>query len=159
MHDSLAHAEQQHKQVARGRTSFCAAHGGGVRCKVEGCNKAAVGKFQMCRTHSGYPKKRASEPISTTHFLENPAAKRRMIVAGEGGGGGGVTAAVSSASGGAVAVMSLSGAALQQQAQAVPVSLPAQGQAQGQGQQPTSSLAQGAMAAYASAFNSGPPQG
>lgn len=30
------------KQVARGRTSFCAAHGGGVRCKVEGCNKAAV---------------------------------------------------------------------------------------------------------------------
>lgn len=153
--------------MARGRTSFCAAHGGGVRCKVEGCNKAAVGKFQMCRTHSGYPKKRASEPISTTHFLENPAAKRRMIVAGEGGGGGAVTA-VSSASGGPVAVMSLSGAALQQQAQAVPVQTvslqPAQGQGHGQAQQqvqqqPTSSLAQGAMAAYASAFNSGPPQG
>ena len=49
------------QKVARGRTSFCAAHGGGIRCKVSGCNKAAVGKFQMCRTHSGYPKKRASE--------------------------------------------------------------------------------------------------
>jgi hypothetical protein len=153
-------------QVARGRTSFCAAHGGGVRCKVEGCNKAAVGKFQMCRTHSGYPKKRASEPISTTHFLENPAAKRRMIVAGEGGTAATATATVVSSTGG-MAVMSLSGAALAGAATAqgaTVVAVPAQqlqgmavaGQqgGQGQGQQqaaPTSSLAQ-----YAAAFNSAP---
>jgi hypothetical protein len=46
-----------------------------------------VGKFQMCRMHSGYPKKRASESISSTHFLGdhmdsdsgNPASKRMAI--------------------------------------------------------------------------------
>jgi len=68
--------------VARGRTNFCAAHGGGIRCKVEGCNKAAVGKFQMCRMHAGYPKKRASEPIITTNFDDNRAAKKRLVVSG-----------------------------------------------------------------------------
>lgn len=69
-------------KVARGRTQFCAAvslvrynipgivhfillklrclflsttkqHGGGVRCKLAGCNRVAIGKLQLCRTHGG----------------------------------------------------------------------------------------------------------
>jgi hypothetical protein len=39
--------------VARGKTEFCAAHGGGVRCKAANCNKLAIGTQQLCRTHSG----------------------------------------------------------------------------------------------------------
>lgn len=38
-------------QVARGKTDYCAAHGGGVRCRIKGCNKLAVGMQQLCRTH------------------------------------------------------------------------------------------------------------
>jgi hypothetical protein len=40
------------KQVARGKTDFCASHGGGVRCKLKGCNRLAVSSDQLCRTHS-----------------------------------------------------------------------------------------------------------
>lgn len=39
-------------QVARGKTDFCAAHGGGVRCKAKGCYKIAVGATSLCRMHS-----------------------------------------------------------------------------------------------------------
>ena len=28
-------------------------HGGGVRCKLAGCNRVAIGKLQLCRTHGG----------------------------------------------------------------------------------------------------------
>lgn len=28
-------------------------HGGGVRCKLEGCNRVAIGKAQLCRAHGG----------------------------------------------------------------------------------------------------------
>jgi hypothetical protein len=28
-------------------------HGGGVRCKLEGCNRVAIGKLQLCRAHGG----------------------------------------------------------------------------------------------------------
>lgn len=41
----------------------CAAHGGGVRCTVTGCKKAAVGRQQLCRLHSGtsVPRKRQAQ--------------------------------------------------------------------------------------------------
>lgn len=38
--------------MARGKTEFCASHGGGVRCKLKGCNRLAVSAQQLCRTHS-----------------------------------------------------------------------------------------------------------
>jgi hypothetical protein len=38
-------------QVARGKTDYCAAHGGGVRCKAKGCYKIAVGTTNLCRMH------------------------------------------------------------------------------------------------------------
>ena len=38
--------------MARGKTDFCAAHGGGVRCKAKGCYKIAIGATSMCRMHS-----------------------------------------------------------------------------------------------------------
>jgi len=41
------------EKVSRGRTQFCAAHGGGVRCKLAGCNRVAIGKVQLCRAHGG----------------------------------------------------------------------------------------------------------
>jgi hypothetical protein len=67
------------KKVARGRTLFCAAvsyiptiwalctclllnifnvpslfqHGGGIRCSLAGCNRVAIGKAQLCRSHGG----------------------------------------------------------------------------------------------------------
>jgi len=28
-------------------------HGGGVRCKLDGCNRVAIGKMQLCRAHGG----------------------------------------------------------------------------------------------------------
>jgi hypothetical protein len=28
-------------------------HGGGVRCKLAGCNRVAIGKVQLCRAHGG----------------------------------------------------------------------------------------------------------
>jgi hypothetical protein len=67
-------------KVARGKTLFCAAvsyiknttvalntlcclplfyasssyqHGGGIRCKLAGCNRVAIGKAQRCRSHGG----------------------------------------------------------------------------------------------------------
>ena len=30
-----------------------AQHGGGVRCKLAGCNRVAIGKVQLCRAHGG----------------------------------------------------------------------------------------------------------
>jgi hypothetical protein len=39
------------RQVSRGRTNFCAKHGGGTRCRVEGCQKSALGKLQYCKLH------------------------------------------------------------------------------------------------------------
>ena len=38
--------------MARGKTDFCAAHGGGVRCKAKGCYKIAIGATSLCRMHS-----------------------------------------------------------------------------------------------------------
>jgi hypothetical protein len=38
-------------QVARGRTDFCAAHGGGIRCSYPECYKAAISKLTFCRAH------------------------------------------------------------------------------------------------------------
>jgi hypothetical protein len=32
---------------------FCAAHGGGKRCKVAGCGKCAVGVSLLCTSHGG----------------------------------------------------------------------------------------------------------
>ena len=38
-------------QVARGKTDFCAAHGGGMKCRAENCMKAAGGKYFYCKEH------------------------------------------------------------------------------------------------------------
>jgi hypothetical protein len=35
------------------RLMFCIQHGGGVRCKLAGCNRVAIGKLQLCRAHGG----------------------------------------------------------------------------------------------------------
>ena len=37
------------------QTAFlhCFQHGGGIRCKLEGCNRVAIGKAQLCRAHGG----------------------------------------------------------------------------------------------------------
>ena len=32
---------------------FDVQHGGGVRCKLAGCNRVAIGKVQLCRAHGG----------------------------------------------------------------------------------------------------------
>jgi hypothetical protein len=38
-------------QVARGKTEYCAAHGGGIRCSSKGCYKIAVSGTNLCRLH------------------------------------------------------------------------------------------------------------
>ena len=38
-------------KVARGRTDYCASHGGGNRCKDPSCTRAANGKWEFCRLH------------------------------------------------------------------------------------------------------------
>jgi hypothetical protein len=52
--------------VARGKTDFCASHGGGVRCRVRECNKLAVGALQLCRAHTAQQNK---NPTMTTEEL------------------------------------------------------------------------------------------
>ena len=40
--------------MAAGRTQYCcSAHGEGVRCKLAGCNRVAIGKVQLRRAHGG----------------------------------------------------------------------------------------------------------
>ena len=39
-------------QGARDRL-YCAAHGGGKRCRSDGCNKSAVGGSDLCTAHGG----------------------------------------------------------------------------------------------------------
>lgn len=53
-------------QVARGKTDFCAAHGGGVRCKAKGCYKIAVGATSLCRMHSSAMAAAAAAGASTS---------------------------------------------------------------------------------------------
>lgn len=52
--------------MARGKTEYCAAHGGGVRCRFPNCNKLAVGPQQLCRTHQSLTKEEQAQlpPIS-----------------------------------------------------------------------------------------------
>ncbi len=59
--------------MARGKTEFCAAHGGGVRCRVQHCNKLAVGPKQLCRTHQGISKEEEAKlpPISGNYHHED----------------------------------------------------------------------------------------
>lgn len=38
---------------AQGNTDFCIAHGGGRRCKFEGCGKSAQGRSDFCIKHGG----------------------------------------------------------------------------------------------------------
>ena len=83
------------EKVARGRTQFCAAvslnskyslsicpcqtqfklilylplqHGGGVRCKLEGCNRVAIGKLQLCRTHGGGATRSRNKAVQPPHL-------------------------------------------------------------------------------------------
>ena len=46
---------------------FCIQHGGGVRCKLAGCNRVAIGKLQLCRAHGGgaRPKHQSSTSSSS----------------------------------------------------------------------------------------------
>jgi hypothetical protein len=56
---------------------YCAAHGGGVRCKLEGCNRVAIGKMQLCRAHGGYSSRsrsnrNASSPVENATMADSP---------------------------------------------------------------------------------------
>jgi hypothetical protein len=55
--------------VARGRTLYCAGHGGGVRCKLEMCTRIAIGKMQLCRSHGGGSSRKQK---ATTTKMHNP---------------------------------------------------------------------------------------
>lgn len=50
--------------------SYCVCiiqHGGGVRCKLAGCNRVAIGKVQLCRAHGGGARpKNTLGPFSNT---------------------------------------------------------------------------------------------
>jgi hypothetical protein len=45
--------EQGCKSGAEGKTDFCVFHGGGDRCIEQGCNKSAVSKSDFCILHGG----------------------------------------------------------------------------------------------------------
>jgi hypothetical protein len=47
-------------------------HGGGVRCKLEGCNRVAIGKLQLCRAHGGgiRPRSKKSNRSSPSESVE-----------------------------------------------------------------------------------------
>jgi hypothetical protein len=72
-------------QVARGKTDYCAAHGGGVRCKAKGCYKIAVGATSLCRMHSTAQAAAAAGSIPPEHAnLGSEALK--LAVQNAGGG-------------------------------------------------------------------------
>lgn len=60
-------------------------HGGGVRCKLEGCNRVAIGKLQLCRAHGGgarsRPKNRSSGVVveSTMALPTAPAGTTQGV--------------------------------------------------------------------------------
>jgi hypothetical protein len=37
-------------------------HGGGIRCKLAGCNRVAIGKMQLCRAHGGGSRAKVAPP-------------------------------------------------------------------------------------------------
>jgi hypothetical protein len=63
-------------QVSRGRSSFCINHGGGKRCKVEGCRKQGLRKFDMlCRSHKDFSSQATEElkePVSVGKSISLP---------------------------------------------------------------------------------------
>ena len=40
-------------KFARGKTAYCIAHGGGLRCKEPECKASAIGKTKYCISHGG----------------------------------------------------------------------------------------------------------
>lgn len=47
-------------------------HGGGIRCKLEGCNRVAIGKAQLCRAHGGGASRKVPVPHYTfSHPMQN----------------------------------------------------------------------------------------
>lgn len=57
--------------MARGKTDYCAAHGGGVRCKAKGCYKIAVGSTNLCRLH-GTAQQIQQQSVATTGVSAMP---------------------------------------------------------------------------------------
>ncbi len=51
--------------MARGKTNYCASHGGGDRCAFEGCEKLAIGKTMSCRAHNGQVSSQYCATLST----------------------------------------------------------------------------------------------
>lgn len=69
--------------MARGKTDFCAAHGGGVRCKAKGCYKIAVGATSLCRMHSTAQAAAAGAAVPPEHAnLGSEALKMAVQSAG-----------------------------------------------------------------------------
>lgn len=63
--------------------NLVAQHGGGVRCKLAGCNRVAIGKLQLCRAHGGGARpKNGSIGGSSSHLsmLSNPAGATQQPV-------------------------------------------------------------------------------
>ena len=61
---------------------FCAAHGGGKRCKQAGCNKSAVGGSNLCTSHGGGRRCAVegarSQPNRRQNFASNMAEERNV---------------------------------------------------------------------------------
>jgi hypothetical protein len=39
-------------QVSRGKTSYCASHGGaGAKCRIAGCSATVYGNLKVCESH------------------------------------------------------------------------------------------------------------
>jgi hypothetical protein len=57
-------------QVARGKTEYCAAHGGGIRCDVLNCIKLAVGSKNLCRSHASEAKNQNQGKLSLSSHVK-----------------------------------------------------------------------------------------
>jgi hypothetical protein len=57
-------------QVARGKTEYCAAHGGGIRCDVLNCIKLAVGSKNLCRSHASEAKNQNQGKSSLSNHVK-----------------------------------------------------------------------------------------
>lgn len=67
--------------MARGKTDYCAAHGGGVRCKAKGCYKIAVGATNLCRMHGTAQQQQQQAAAATTSGASSSTSAGNLSLA------------------------------------------------------------------------------
>ena len=64
-------------KVSRGTTKFCAAHGGGQRCRLHECGRAVISGHDVCRNHLEFATV-ISTKSSSPSFNQNNKVRKNL---------------------------------------------------------------------------------